>query len=472
MVRRVLVAVLTLLGVVLGYAALDIADIAPGLLTTKPVAAPRPAPTPGGATTLGWQLADPTAPLDAVATAAPQPAPKKLAALLAPLAGSGALGSTSVVVRDALTGTVLLDRDGATPRIPASTVKLLTAAAIESTTTPTTTFLTTVVDGPGPGHITLVAGGDTLLAPGSGDPDAVAGRAGLKDLAAQVAAALKAAGRTSVVLGLDLSFGRGPATAPTWPSAYRPQGTTSAVAMLGLATQRATLAHPGPADPPAQALAAFATALQAAGVTVKVAGSAAPPAPGQEVLGSVASAPVREQLGLALLESDNGLTESLARAAAARAGAKTDFAGAAAWVRATVGGLGVDVTAVRLVDTSGLSRENQVPARVISDVIQLGADGSQPGVAQALTDLPVAGLSGTLAERFSASAAAAAIGAVRAKTGTLTGVQGLAGTVLTADGRVLTLVVLAEGSAPGQGTVSARAVLDRIAATLAACGCR
>ena len=112
------------------------------------------------------------------------------------------------------------------------------------------------------------------------------------------------------------------------------------------------------------------------------------------------------------------------------------------------------------------------PARVISDVIQLGADGSQPGVAQALTDLPVAGLSGTLAERFSASAAAAAIGAVRAKTGTLTGVQGLAGTVLTADGRVLTLVVLAEGSAPGQGTVAARAVLDRIAATLAACGCR
>ena len=64
----------------------------------------------------------------------------------------------------------------------------------------------------------------------------------------------------------------------------------------------------------AQALAAFATALRAAGVTVKVAGSAAPPAPGQEVLGSVASAPVREQLGLALLESDNGLTESLARA--------------------------------------------------------------------------------------------------------------------------------------------------------------
>ena len=42
--RRVLVAVLTLLGVVLGYAALDIADIAPGLLTTKPVAAPRPGP--------------------------------------------------------------------------------------------------------------------------------------------------------------------------------------------------------------------------------------------------------------------------------------------------------------------------------------------------------------------------------------------------------------------------------------------
>lgn len=91
MVRRVLVAVLTLLAVVLGYAALDVADLVPGLLTTKPVAPPRPAPAAGVAATLGWHLLDPAAPLAPLATGAADPAPKKLAALLAPLAASGAL---------------------------------------------------------------------------------------------------------------------------------------------------------------------------------------------------------------------------------------------------------------------------------------------------------------------------------------------------------------------------------------------
>jgi D-alanyl-D-alanine carboxypeptidase/D-alanyl-D-alanine-endopeptidase (penicillin-binding protein 4) len=59
---------------------------------------------------------------------------------------------------------------------------------------------------------------------------------------------------------------------------------------------------------------------------------------------------------------------------------------------------------------------------------------------------------------------------VRAKTGTLLGVNDLAGTVVTADGRLLAFAVLADGST---GTLSAtETALDIVAHALAGCGCR
>jgi D-alanyl-D-alanine carboxypeptidase/D-alanyl-D-alanine-endopeptidase (penicillin-binding protein 4) len=79
----------------------------------------------------------------------------------------------------------------------------------------------------------------------------------------------------------------------------------------------------------------------------------------------------------------------------------------------------------------------------------------------------VAGYTGTLAER---TVDGVGPGSVRAKTGTLLAVHDLAGTVLTADGRLLAFAVLADGAVGGP--LASETALDEVAATLAGCGCR
>ena len=129
-------------------------------------------------------------PLQPASAGAPIPAPAALAKVLAAAVADPALRpGPGVVVRDAFTGQTLFSKGANTPRVPASTAKLLTALAVGTTLDPLTTLPTRVVQGAGPDQVVLVAGGDTMLARGKGSPTAVEGRAGLGDLAAQVAAA-------------------------------------------------------------------------------------------------------------------------------------------------------------------------------------------------------------------------------------------------------------------------------------------
>lgn len=471
-------AVLAALGVLAGgYAALDAADLAPGLLTTRP--APPAPPTETPATRTLPVVAQPSAPasvgmpLPSLAGDARAATPAGVRTALGGVLRLPALDDAALVVRDGQSGDVLYEQDAGTPRIPASTTKILSALAIGQAFAADATLTTRTVQGPGADEVVLVAGGDSLLAPGEGDPTAVAGHAGLGDLADETAAALRREGRTSVTLSVDTTYADGPLVAPTWATSFRPEGITGAVAMLGRSDQRATGGRVGPADPVASTRDRFATLLRDRGLRVTV--STAPAAPWVETdgsLGAVESAPVRDQLALALTESDNALTEILARQAASRSGVDTGgadgFARTGAWVVSQVAALRLDTDGVTLSDASGLSRENRVTARLLTDVLVLGYDGRHPVLRTALDGLPVGGLSGTLAGRFDTPTTKDAAGRARAKTGTLTGANALAGSVVDDDGRLLVF----SGLVADAGTNDARSALDRFVATVAACGCR
>ena len=113
-------------------------------------------------------------------------------------------------------------------------------------------------------------------------------------------------------------------------------------------------------------------------------------APGAAELGLVESAPVADQLALALADSDNALTESLARQAAARTAAPAP-AGVrgAGRVGARAGpGPGIDITGATLLDASGLSPGTVIPARVLGDVLAMAARRDAARPADVVAELP------------------------------------------------------------------------------------
>src|SRR5206468_462828 len=101
---------------------------------------------------------------------------------------------------------------GTTPAAPASTGKLLTAAALLAVRPPTYRITTKVVAGPN-GAVILVGGGDpTLTGAAAGHDGAYADAARVSDLAAQ----LRRAHVTPTRIVVDDSLFSGPTVSPYW----------------------------------------------------------------------------------------------------------------------------------------------------------------------------------------------------------------------------------------------------------------
>ena len=395
--------------------------------------------------------------------------PAQVALAVNPLLRGKVLGPHyAVLVQDLATGREVF-RAGASSIIPASTTKLLTSVAALETLGPTTRFATTVRWSPQSRRLTLVGGGDPFLVrtPASGQ-GLYPQRADLTTLARRTAAALEADGVSRVRLSFDDHLFSGPEVNPTWPAAYL-DDVTSPISALWVDEARADSGYGFVADPAAGAGTFFARALRQAGVTVVGSPSdAAAPAGAREVA-AVRSATVGEIVERTLAVSDNQAAEVLARHVGVATGGQGSFAGGAAAVLDTVRELGVPVDGDRLLDGSGLSRSNRLSADTLAGVLRLSESARRPELRQVLTGLPVAGFTGSLQYRFDAGPAQA-LGRVRAKTGTLMGVHGLAGVADDPTGARMAFVVVAD-RVDAAVDLDARVRVDRIAAALGACRC-
>lgn len=399
----------------------------------------------------------------------------ELAAALGPLTAAPALGRhVGIAVADPASPALLFGEHAEDTFAPASTNKVVTAVAALTALGPDKQFATRVAQGPNSGStpmIVLVGGGDPTLTTQGPSADPGYRPASLDDLAARTAAALQAKGVKSVTLGYDASLFAGPGLNPTWSPTYT-DGNVAPVTGLMVDEGRAKAADdlsPRVTDPAAVAAADFAGRLTAHGIQVTGKPAQASAGSGAE-LARVTSPRLSDLVEHMLTVSDNDLAEALLRHVALADGKPATFEGGVAAVRDELGRLGLDLTGLKVLDGSGLSRDDRISPAFEVRVLSAAAADSHPELRAALTGLPVAGFTGTLAEdgRYTLPPSLAGAGLVRAKTGSLTGVVTLAGLVRDSSGQLLVFSLMAD-AAPD--STAARAAVDRLATVLAGCGC-
>lgn len=432
-----------------------------GCSTVPPVPTASPSALDGAkpaASTSASPSAAPSATPQPTPTPPPIPDGKVLGKELARVSRDG-IKATGLVVVDPATGRTLTTR-GDDPLVPASTMKVITSLAVVDTLGDDATFTTRVVSAK-PGRLVLVGGGDPMLT----DKQSKSGSklASLEALAERTVTALKQAGTTSVRLGYDDTLFSGPIWHPSWKPTWKSYTARVAALTVNGARNGQWSVHPDPARTAAEA---FAARLKAGGIKV----TAVKPeqaAASAQVVAEVTSAPLSAIVGHTLRVSDNFVAEVLSRHVALHTGRKGSFKEGSAAVTAWLKSYDLWADGVVIDDGSGLSGKSRLRPSVLAGALALTL--TTPSLSAVAKGLPVAGVNGTLKERFNDKAEKAGRKVVHAKTGTLLGVASLAGYVTTKDGAMLTFALMAN-QAVNRDT--AYNWLDRTASVLARCGCR
>lgn len=402
-----------------------------------------------------------------VAASAPEPTPDRLAATLAPMLADPNLGNLTGRITDAMTGAQLWAQGADVPMQPASTNKVLTAAAALLALDRDARLTTRVFAADqtrSPGVVVLTGGGDpTLSAAPEGDATWYRDAARISDLADQV----RRSGIEVTTVQVDVSAYSGPTMAPGWDPADIDGGDIApmeAVMLDGGRTQPVSVESRRSTTPALDAGRALAVALKADPATVTVLPSGLR---GGKEIASVQSPPLMERLRDMMNASDNVMAEAIGREVADALDRPQSFDGAAKAVLNELDSAKIDTSGARLLDSSGLSVDDRLTAETLDEVVNAAAGTAQPELRPLVDLLPIAGGSGTLSNRYlDTDAGRAAAGFLRAKTGSLTGTNALAGIITDASDRVLTFSLISNNAGP-----TGRIALDNLAAVLRSCGC-
>lgn len=384
----------------------------------------------------------------APAYALPTPAPilvpatePSLADACPPAAFDPRLAEFHARVTDAATGRVVCDVQSGAPLRPASTTKILTAAAAVLELGPLDRLRTDVY-----------RVGDDLVIRAAGDVwmDAEA----LDALAAQLAGS----GASRVLIDTS-AWAAMPELLPGWDPVDIDGGFVAPLQPAMLSGGRGLEDTVGdvprshtPALDVAQALADRIGVSEVGYGSVPgdaAAGEAAAP------VASVESPDLVTRLAVMMKNSDNVYAEAIGRELALHRG-ETD---APAATLAILAEHGFDTSASTINDNSGLSELNLVTPALLDSILAAAAAPGPSDLRPLLATLPVAAGEGTLIQRYGDLPGR---GWVRAKTGTLDETSALAGTVTSENGNVYSFAFLSNGSE----ILAARRALDELASAL------
>ncbi|MBI1352536.1 MAG: D-alanyl-D-alanine carboxypeptidase/D-alanyl-D-alanine-endopeptidase [Actinomycetales bacterium] len=361
------------------------------------------------------------------------------------------LGNTvGLLAVDAATGEVISDHSSDRPMLPASNMKIVTAFNALGALGPDTRFVTRVRAGATPGELILEGGGEPLLSTRD-----------LRRLANKSARTLPAG--TPITVHVDDDLFQDTGRAPGWPSGYVPSVVSNVHALARIWDYSK--------DPSANAAAVFVKRLTALGYPVTLGAPA--DAGDAAVIAATKGTTVADAVRVMLRISENNVAEVLYRQVAAGSGFPTTWAGSRQAAETVLTNLGVDPTGMSLLDGSGLSRNDRVSPRFLVNVLRV-ARVTNPAPFSVMfedTALPIAGVSGTLDDRygrFTTKQSRCAQGEIRAKTGTLHDTISLSGISMSADGERI-FSILVNNRPERYYPIYTRQAVDGLAATINGC---